>query len=156
MKVHQTTSICPRLKPVQLPLVGKCLSINSATRIFRRKAMMTGISSVRSWVIVICSLIPRAYLNSYFLAKIRTNCELEPAWIPERRRPVSIDPFTHPRWYAIQTRSWYEKRVRDQLTAQALVTFLPLWQKRSLRADRAKLLELPLFRGYLFGYFTLQ
>src|SRR5262245_46259999 len=75
MKVHQTTSICPRLKPVQLPLVGKCLSINSATRIFRRKAMMTGISSVRSWVIVTCSLIPRAYLNSYFLAKIRTNCE---------------------------------------------------------------------------------
>ena len=69
---------------------------------------------------------------------------------------MSIDPFTHPRWYAIQTRSWYEKRVRDQLTAQALVTFLPLWQKRSLRADRAKLLELPLFRGYLFGYFTLQ
>src|SRR5262245_18474569 len=76
MKVHQTTSICPRLKPVQLPLVGKCLSINSATRIFCKKAMMTGISSVRSWVIVMCSLIPRAYLNAYFLAKIRTNCEL--------------------------------------------------------------------------------
>src|SRR5215813_2944827 len=75
MKVNQTTNICPRLKPVQLPLVGKCLSINSATRIFSRKAMMTGISSVRSWVMVICSLIPRAYLNSYFLAKIRTNCE---------------------------------------------------------------------------------
>src|SRR5215471_15369004 len=76
MKVNQTTNICPRLKPVQLPLVGKWVSINSATRIFCRKAMMTGISSVRSWVIVICSLIPRAYLNSYFLAKIRTNCEL--------------------------------------------------------------------------------
>src|SRR5262252_655098 len=75
MKVNQTTNICPRLKPVQLPLVGKWVSINSATRIFCRKAMMTGISSVRSWVMVICSLIPRAYLNSYFLAKIRTNCE---------------------------------------------------------------------------------
>src|SRR5215467_5303184 len=75
MKVNQTTNICPGLKPVQLPLVGKCVSINSATRIFCRKAMMTGISSVRSWVMVICSLIPRAYLNSYFLAKIRTNCE---------------------------------------------------------------------------------
>jgi len=24
---------------------------------------------------VICSLIPRAYLNSHFLAKIRANCE---------------------------------------------------------------------------------
>jgi hypothetical protein len=39
--------------------------------------MMTGISSVRSWVIVLCSLMPRAYLNSYFLAKIRTNCEID-------------------------------------------------------------------------------
>jgi hypothetical protein len=38
--------------------------------------MMTGISSVRSWVIVLCSLMPRAYLNSYFLAKIHANCEL--------------------------------------------------------------------------------
>src|SRR5215813_4200592 len=76
MKVNQTTNICPRLKPVQLPLVGKWVSINSATRIFKRKAMMTGISSVRSWVMVMCSLIPRAYLNSYFLAKIRTNCEI--------------------------------------------------------------------------------
>src|SRR5499427_7075269 len=76
MKVNQTTNICPRLKPVQLPLVGKWVSINSATRIFCRKAMMTGISSVRSWVMVMCSLIPRAYLNSYFLAKIRTNCEM--------------------------------------------------------------------------------
>src|SRR6266487_4154826 len=36
---------------------------------------MTGIASVRSWVMVICSLIPRAYLNSHFLAKIRANCE---------------------------------------------------------------------------------
>src|SRR5215475_365892 len=76
MKVNQTTNICPRLKPVQLPLVGKCLSINSATRIFKKNATMTGISSVRSWVIVMCSLMPRAYLNSYFLAKLRTNCEL--------------------------------------------------------------------------------
>jgi transcription termination/antitermination protein NusG len=69
---------------------------------------------------------------------------------------MSIDPFTHPRWYAIQTRSWYEKRVRDQLTAQAIVTFLPLWQKRSRWTDRVRLIELPLFPGYLFGYFTLQ
>jgi hypothetical protein len=36
--------------------------------------MMTGISSVRSCVMVICWLIPRAYLNADFLAKIRANC----------------------------------------------------------------------------------
>src|SRR5256886_13811052 len=77
MKVNQTLSICPRLRPVQLPGVGKCLSINSATRICRRNARMTGTSSVRSWVMVICSLIPRAYLHSHFLAKIRANCESE-------------------------------------------------------------------------------
>ena len=67
-----------------------------------------------------------------------------------------VDPFTHPRWYVIQTRSWYERRVRDQLTAKGIVTFLPLWQKRSCWTDRVKLTELPLFRGYLFGCFTFQ
>jgi len=46
--------------------------------------------------------------------------------------------------------------VRDQLTAKAILPFLPLWQKRSRWADRVKLIELPLFRGYLFGYFTFQ
>jgi transcriptional antiterminator RfaH len=69
---------------------------------------------------------------------------------------VLVDPFTQPRWYAIQTRSWCEKRVRDQLTAKAIRPFLPLWQKRSRWTDRVKLIELPLFQGYLFGYFTLQ
>jgi transcription antitermination factor NusG len=69
---------------------------------------------------------------------------------------VLVDPFTQPLWYAIQTHSWCEKRVRDQLTAKAIRPFLPLWQKRSRWTDRVKLIELPLFRGYLFGYFTLQ
>ena len=51
---------------------------------------------------------------------------------------MSVDPFTQPRWYAMQTRSWCDKRVRDQLTAKALLPFLPL------------------FRGSLFGSFTFQ
>ena len=69
---------------------------------------------------------------------------------------MPVDPFTQPHWYAIQTRSRCEKRVRDQLTAKAILPFLPLWWKRSRWADRVKLIELPLFRGYLFGYFTFQ
>jgi transcription antitermination factor NusG len=69
---------------------------------------------------------------------------------------MPVDPFTQPRRYAIQTRSRCEKRVRDQLTARAILPFLPLWQKRSHWADRVKLIELPLFRGHLFGYFTFQ
>jgi hypothetical protein len=56
---------------------------------------------------------------------------------------MPVDPFTQPRWYAIQTRSRCEKRVRDQLTAKAILPFLPLWQKQSRWVDRVKLIELP-------------
>ena len=59
--------------------------------------------------------------------------------------PKSADPFTYPYWYAIQTHSWYEKRVRDQLTNKAITTFLPLWQQRRRWTDRVKLIELPRF-----------
>src|SRR5262245_24424477 len=71
MQVNQTTVTHPRLNPVQLPLVGKWWSNNAATRIFLSCAMMTGISSTRSWVAVIFWLIPRAYPTAYFLAIIR-------------------------------------------------------------------------------------
>jgi len=37
---------------------------------------------------------------------------------------MPVDPFIHPCWYAIQTHSWYEKRVRGQLTTKAITTFL--------------------------------
>ena len=69
---------------------------------------------------------------------------------------MPVDPFIQPCWYAIQTHSWYEKRVRDQLTTKAITTFLPLWQQRRRWTDRVKVMEVPLFRSYLFGYFTFQ
>jgi transcription antitermination factor NusG len=59
-------------------------------------------------------------------------------------------------WYAIQTRSRYEKVVRDQLAAKSITHLLPLWQKRSIWKDRVKFVDVPLFGGYLFGYFPLQ
>ena len=69
---------------------------------------------------------------------------------------MPVGPFIHPCWYAIQTHSWYEKRVRDQLTTKAITTFLPLCQQQRRWTDRVKLIELPLFRSYLFGHFTFQ
>ena len=39
--------------------------------------MMAGMSSTRSWVAVIFVLIPRAYLNSYFLAIVRAKRKYE-------------------------------------------------------------------------------
>ncbi len=61
-----------------------------------------------------------------------------------------------PYWYAIQTRSRHEKVVRDQLAAKSITHLLPLWRKRSIWKDRVKHVEVPLFGGYLFGYFALQ
>jgi transcriptional antiterminator NusG len=61
-----------------------------------------------------------------------------------------------PNWYAIQTRSRHEKVVRDQLDAKSITHLLPLWRKRSIWKDRVKFVDVPLFSGYIFGYFALQ
>jgi transcription termination/antitermination protein NusG len=66
------------------------------------------------------------------------------------------DCLYHPYWYAIQTRSRHEKIARDQLAAKGITHLLPLWRKRSVWKDRIKVVEFPLFSGYLFGYFALS
>ena len=66
------------------------------------------------------------------------------------------ESIEQPYWYAIQTRSRHEKVVRDQLAAKSITHLLPLWRKRSIWKDRVKFVEVPLFGGYLFGYFALQ
>ena len=67
-----------------------------------------------------------------------------------------VETPEQPYWYAIQTRSRHEKVVRDQLAAKGITHLLPLWRKRSVWKDRVKVIEVPLFGGYLFGYFALQ
>src|SRR5713226_8349817 len=66
------------------------------------------------------------------------------------------ESLEQPYWYAIQTRSRHEKVVRDQLAAKRITHLLPLWRKRSIWKDRINFVEVPLFGGYLFGYFALQ
>ena len=61
-----------------------------------------------------------------------------------------------PFWYAIHTRSRHEKVVRDQFGAKGITHLLPLHQKRSIWKDRVKMIEVPLFGGYIFGHFALQ
>jgi len=67
-----------------------------------------------------------------------------------------IERPEEPHWYAIQTRSRHEKVVRDQLVAKGITHLLPLWRKRSVWKDRIKVVEVPLFGGYLFSYFSLS
>ena len=57
-------------------------------------------------------------------------------------------------WFAVRTRSRYEKRVRGQLEGRPGVeVFLPLWERRSRWKDRNKEVQFPLFPGYCFARF---
>lgn len=56
-------------------------------------------------------------------------------------------------WFAIQTRSRYERLVETQLRGKGYELFLPVYNCRRRWSDRIKELELPLFPGYLFCRF---
>jgi transcription antitermination factor NusG len=53
-------------------------------------------------------------------------------------------------WYALWVRSRHEKRVRLLLELRNIPSFLPLYTARHRWADRNKVLQLPLFPGYVF------
>lgn len=57
---------------------------------------------------------------------------------------------TGPHWWALRTRANFERKVLAQLTLKTFEAFLPTYKCASKRADRKKILELPLFSGYLF------
>lgn len=58
-------------------------------------------------------------------------------------------------WYAIQTRSRHEKRVRDRLAAAGMEPLLPLSRQYRQWSDRKMLTTVPLFGGYCFANFPL-
>ena len=53
-------------------------------------------------------------------------------------------------WYAVQTRSRHERVVAAQLREQDVSTFLPMITRIQRWSDRRKLVEFPLFSGYVF------
>ena len=53
-------------------------------------------------------------------------------------------------WYAVRTRSNSEKRVNAQLREKGFETYLPVFREVHQWKDRKKLVELPIFPGYLF------
>jgi transcription antitermination factor NusG len=72
--------------------------------------------------------------------------------------PESVLPASHrePHWYAVLTRARHEKRVAEQLQGKGIECFLPLYEALHRWKDRRKLVQLPLFPGYLFVRFALQ
>ena len=55
-----------------------------------------------------------------------------------------------PQWYAVQTRSRHEKKVVLQLENKRVATFLPLVSEVHRWSDRQKVIQVPLFPGYVF------
>lgn len=55
-----------------------------------------------------------------------------------------------PSWYAIQTWPRYEKKVAEGLQRKDLNVFLPLHSAEHQWSDRRRLIQLPLFPGYVF------
>jgi transcription antitermination factor NusG len=54
------------------------------------------------------------------------------------------------RWYAVHTRSNFEKRVAGELAPRGVETFLPLVRELHQWKDRRQQVELPVFPGYVF------
>ncbi len=57
-------------------------------------------------------------------------------------------------WYAVYTRSRFEKQVAEQLERKRLPVFLPLRMEVHRWQDRYQKVEVPMFRGYLFAQFA--
>jgi transcriptional antiterminator NusG len=55
-----------------------------------------------------------------------------------------------PEWYAVYTRSHQERLVKSQLDGKGVENFLPTYERISQWKDRKKLIQVPLFPGYLF------
>jgi transcription antitermination factor NusG len=60
------------------------------------------------------------------------------------------------RWYAIRVQSRFEATASAILRGKGYEEFLPLYQSRRRWSDRVKLLDLPLFPGYLFCRFDVS
>jgi transcription antitermination factor NusG len=61
-----------------------------------------------------------------------------------------------PRWFAIRTSPRWEALASTELTQQGLETYLPVCRVKRRWSDRTKIMDQPLFPGYLFGRFHLN
>ena len=77
----------------------------------------------------------------------------EPRWAADH--PVRPQ-ITGARWYALWTRSHCEQLVHDQLAARGFRLFIPKIDVWSRRAGQRRLIQTPMFPGYLFLHHALD
>jgi transcription antitermination factor NusG len=70
---------------------------------------------------------------------------------PSERPSSSAEP-----WFALRVKPNYEKPVAAMLRGKGFEEFLPLQRTRRQWSDRVKVMDLPLFPGYLFCRLNLE
>jgi transcription antitermination factor NusG len=58
--------------------------------------------------------------------------------------------MTAPVWFAVQTWPRYEKKAAGELQTKEIEVFLPLYPCKHQWSDRRRIVQLPLFPGYVF------
>jgi transcription antitermination factor NusG len=53
-------------------------------------------------------------------------------------------------WFAVRVRSNFEKATAQSLDARGIQCFLPMYKAKRQWSDRVKVVDLPLFSGYVF------
>lgn len=61
-----------------------------------------------------------------------------------------MEPLIQPAWYALYTRSRFEKKMLVEVTGRSIEAFLPMREVLSRWKDRRVKIWLPLFPGYIF------
>ena len=61
-----------------------------------------------------------------------------------------IPVLTQAHWYAVQTRPRHEKKVLGELTLKSIESYLPVLSQVHRWSDRRKVVQVPLFPGYIF------
>ena len=59
-------------------------------------------------------------------------------------------------WYALTVRHQHERTAQAALQAKRFETLVPMYRTQSQWSDREKLLDLPLFSGYVFCQFPFD
>ncbi|HTY60940.1 MAG TPA: UpxY family transcription antiterminator [Acidobacteriota bacterium] len=73
--------------------------------------------------------------------------DITPETVSER---PDLDSLLAPKWYALYTRSRFEKKMLSELTDRRIEVFLPMREVLSRWKDRKKRIWIPLFPGYIF------
>lgn len=66
------------------------------------------------------------------------------------RQPPGDQVLPKPEWYALYTRSRFEKKMLGELSDRSIEVFLPMREVLSRWKDRKKIIWIPLFPGYIF------